>query len=151
VSFYTPELNEERYAIERALCDKAREAIRNFWPAHAKGGRVPDAVACHPDYRAADNDMRGRVEQYELMRDTPERFGAYVGAERSEMPGIYHLTTWTGHEIGWCKLGRGWHVGRWGGTMHQIEAHVRGVVYTGRGQGRGMFVGLRRVAKQSKG
>lgn len=59
------------------------------------------------------------------------------------------LNDWHGR-----PLGRWWIVSSWpvqsftGSTMHQIEARVNGVTYTGRGFGKGVIYKGKRKAKQ---
>lgn len=88
-------VTREQYETERAICDKANA----YWKANAtfsKGGcsSMGPELSAHPDYSACTNDIRARVEQYELNRDKPERFTAYVSSEGD------HLTCWTGLIVG---------------------------------------------------
>ena len=133
------------YTIERAICDKAEAVMRELWPAWAKGGVIPQAVCDHPDYKACDNAMRGRVEQYELLTNPPERFVAYVARD-----GI-SVTTWMGDRLGSCWLGSGWRVaGYVNSRMYQVHATIGGRTYTGRSPGRGMYVSLRETAASKR-
>lgn len=142
------------YAIERAICDKAQAALEAGWPGHARGGAVPQAVCGHPDYKACDNAMRGRVEQYELRTNPPETFVAYVGKAKRNGMGVdriagqsYSLTTWMGDELGNATLGSSWRVNSFiGSRMYQIYAWMSGREYTGRGFGEGCAVVLRETA-----
>lgn len=75
-------VTHEQYETEKAICDKAQA----FWNANAtfsKGGwsSMSKELSEHPDYAACTNDLRGRVEQYELNRDKPEKFAAYVSRD----------------------------------------------------------------------
>ena len=92
-------LTDTEYTAARAIVDKAQ----TYWETHAtygKGGfsSMSAELASHPDYAACTNDMRGDVEEYELHRDKPERFTAYVVPDSE--PGTYKLTLWPGQRIG---------------------------------------------------
>ncbi|WP_425962617.1 hypothetical protein [Rhizobium nepotum] len=66
-----PVLSAAQYEIERAICNKAAAYAEQF--KQANGWTVIPAEAVkHPDYAECDNDMRGRVEQFEILRDLPE-------------------------------------------------------------------------------
>lgn len=152
-----PTLSPEQYAIERAICDKAQA----FWNANAtfsKSGwsSMGPELAAHPDYAACDNAMRGRVEQYEILRDLPEKVLAYIGKPESEsnwraaVP--YLVTVWTGERIGIA-----YETGRWktprsyvSSHMHQYRATIGGREYTGRGAGVGMCIVLRETAASKR-
>lgn len=134
---------ESDYDRERAICDNADA----YWRAHATFGRSGSSLSAelakHPDYAACDNAMRGRVQAFEIRRDMPERFTAYVSGDGT------HITTWPGDVLGVCTLGRGWRVRSWiGSRMYQAYARVNGVLYTGRTFGGGMYINLRRCANQ---
>lgn len=74
---------------------------------------------------------------------TPDRLIAYPGANGT-------LTDWHGNAIGTWKSTASWRVDSFIGThMHQIEARVDGVDYTGRGFGKGMLYRGKRKARQS--
>lgn len=146
-----PRLTPEQYAIERAICDKAEATLRALWPGRAKGGAIPDAVTAHPDWKACDNAMRGRVEQYELLSDPPRDLFAYIGEpdcytnHRGAQP--YPVTVWTGLPIGRAFVTSRWPVGGFTSShMHQYRATVAGREYTGRGPGVGMYVRLHETA-----
>lgn len=152
-------LTPETYALERSLVDKAEAAKRANWPDWRKGGVLPAAVVEHPDYRAVDNAMRGRVEQYELVHNTPESFVAYVGPQTREQRDAtnwvacrsWTLTTWAGDPIGTIRLGSGWRVNSYVGTrMYQAYARVGGREFTGRTYGEGMAVVLRETAASKR-
>lgn len=154
-----PVLSPEQYAIERAICDKAEATLRALWPQWAKGGAIPAVVTQHPDYLACNNDMRGRVEQFEILRDLPDVIFAYISLPgnsrdfatncRGAQP--HCVTVWTG-----LKIGHAYETGRWsiGGflssTMHQYRATIGGREYTGRGPGVGMYVRLRETAASKR-
>lgn len=59
------------------------------------------------------------------------------------------LTDWHGIVIGTWKTVASWSVESYiGSRMHQIEARVNGIVYTGRGFGKGMSYKGKRKARQ---
>lgn len=152
----TPALTAEQYAIERAICDKAQA----FWKANAtysKGGwsSMSAELSAHPDYAACDNAMRGRVEQFEILRDLPETLVAYIGARRENGMGCareigagYPVTVWTGLQIGNATKGATWRAGY--DSLSQFYARIGGREYTGRGQGEGMSIVLRETAASKR-
>ena len=146
-----PELTPKQYAIERAICDtaeayRARVAVGRNW--------LSAEEAAHPDYAACNNDMRGRVEQFELLRDLPERIVAYLGTPPAGQldPHAFPVTTWTGNPLGVAR--RGWtswrppnsHIA----NMAQYYATIGGREYTGRGQGSGMCIALKETAASKR-
>ena len=69
------------------------------------------------ELRDVDNNMRGKVEQYELLRDMPERFVAYIGKANRNGMGVdrivgqsFPVTTWNGEPLGFATRGDGWRV-----------------------------------------
>lgn len=117
-----PVLTKEQYAVERAICDKA----------DAHGRNSPNYAFC------ADNAMRGRVEQYEILTEMPATITAYIGSDNKT------VNVWTGLPIGTCKETSRWRVNSHiGSTMRQYHARIGRNVYTGRGFGEGMAIVLR--------
>lgn len=106
----------------------------------------------------ADNDIKGKVEQYELWHSTPETFAAYIGTPEKNGMGIdreigqtYPVTVWTGLPIGNATKGASWRVQSAFGThMHQFYARVNGREFTGRGFGEGMAVVFRETAESKR-
>ena len=141
------------YTRERALVDKSEATMRTLWPAWAKGGAVPGAVTAHPDYRAVDNAMRmrSRVEQYELLTNTPESFVAYVG-DALKYGRVSRVTTWAGDMLGTCVPTSDWRIynSAYGSRMYQVTARVGGREFTGRTFGQGMSVVLRETAASKR-
>lgn len=142
-----PELSPEQYEIERAICDKASA----FWKANATFSRngwssMGPELAAHPDYAACSNDMRGRVEQFEILRDLPEVICAYVSSDARS------VTVWTGLPIGTCRAVSSWPTPRSciGSRMYQFHATIGGRDYTGRGYGEGMCIALRETAASKR-
>ena len=128
----------EQYAVVRALCDKA-EAYRT----RIAGARnwISAEEASHLDYAAVDNAMRGRVEKFELMRDKPDRFTAYLGARDAD--GRHVITTWTGDIIGCGRVNsKGPRRGN-GERQHYGQATACGRSYAFQGPGEGMYCRLR--------
>ena len=134
------------YTIERAICDKATAYAHATMA--ARGPRcnfLTKEEAAHPDYAACDNAMRGRVEQYELLTNPPERFVAYVSSDGAS------ITTWAGDRLGSCWLGSGWSVNSYvSSRMYQVHATINGRTYTGRSAGRGMYASLRETAASKR-
>lgn len=140
-----PVLTAERYAIERAICDKA-EAYRKrvaVLPNGKPRNYLTAAEAQHPDYAACDNAMRGRVEQYELLTNPPERFTAYI----SSKPVEHRITTWCGDELGTAMCMSTWRTPRSfvSSTLSEWHVMMAGRKYVGRSAGHGMAINLRRV------
>ena len=149
-------LTAEQYQVERAICDKAQA----FWKANAtysKGGwsSLSPELAAHSDYAACNNEMRGRVEQFEILRDMPEKFVAYVvkqdPATRNATTRDHAIAVWTGDILGSCYLGAGWRVDSYiGSRMYQATAWINGREYTGRTFGNGMCISLRETAASKR-
>ena len=139
-------IDAQTYAIERAICDRAGAYARATMLRNGKPTNYLTAEeAKHPDYAACNNDMRGRVEQYELLTDTPERFAAYVASDGRS------ITTWTGDVLGSCYLGSGWRVRSYvGSRMYQAKAWVNGRQFTGRTFGAGTCITLRETAASKR-
>lgn len=137
------------YERERAICDKAAA----YWEANATHGRGGSSMsaepAAHPDYAACDNDMRGRVEQYEILRDVPAEIFAYIG--NYEIGKGYPVQVWTGRPIGYASKGATWRVDSYIGLhMSQFYARIGGREYTGRGFGEGLCIRLRETAASAR-
>lgn len=123
-------LTPETYATERAICDKAAA----YWKANAtysRGGwsNMSAALAAHPDYAACDNAMRGRVEQFELARDRPDRFTAYIQEDNA----LAFITTWTGDKLGDVTYSGPRHRNNFGARWQQLTVRtIWGDWYSGR-------------------
>lgn len=131
---------ETDYRRERAICDKAMQYAERF---KQKNGWIviPAEDAKHPDYAACDNAMRGRVEQFELLRDLPDRFSAYLSSDCSK------VTTWAGDTLGqaWILSSR-----PAGGSVYSCRyyygrARIGGKLYSWQGYGDGMLCRLRAI------
>lgn len=162
--FIPADYTESDYRRERAICDKAHKFMERNSELTPSGGYCLSAdKAKDPDYAACSNEMRGRVEQWEILNNPPEKLCAYVanadpngmGADR-QYGRTYPLTVWTGQKIGYCTLASKWRVNSAYGThMHQIYAWIRDAdgierEYTGRGYGPGTAVMLRETAKSKR-
>lgn len=140
-------LTASDYVRERAVVDTADAYWRRVAPGRSY---LAAAESAHPDYAACDNAMRGRVEQYEILTDPPERFAAYVSSDGLK------LTTWAGDYLGRVALGHGWRVNSYvAPRLYQVYAYVVGAdgvrrEYTGRGAGTGMIVNLRETAESRR-
>lgn len=138
-----PELDAAGYAAARAICDRAD----HYFARVARDPRTLRRVnfltaeqAAHPDYAACSNDMRGRVQQYELLTNPPERFVAYIGKGGT-------LTTWTGHLLGRADVTstRRTPHSFVSSSMSSYRVTMAGKVYHGRSAGEGMAIALRRA------
>ena len=149
-----PILTAETYTIERDICDKASAYAESIMAPNGKRIRnwMSAAECAHPNYATCNNDMRSRVEQYEILTNPPDAFVAYMGAPdrdatnyRSAQP--WPVTTWCGHRLGHAFVSAKWRVISYTGThMHQFTAYIAGREYTGRGFGEGLCVSFRLTA-----
>lgn len=147
-------LTPEQYAIERAICDKAQAYAAQF--VQPNGWTIiPAEAAKHPDYAACDNGMRSRVETFELNRDKPATFSAYVqSSDRAHVDATNiiacrhrDVTTWTGDKLGTVTHSGAWHRNNFGGKWRQVTARMAwGDTYTGREYDSRQFVNWRRTA-----
>lgn len=139
---------ETDYQRERAICDKAEAYARATMA--GKRNYLTKEECAHPDYAACNNDMRGRVETYELHRDKPDAFCTYVQestpAQRQqtnvEACRRRSVTTWVGNVLGnvthtgaWVRSGFGgakWRpvvfVSEWGRTYYGREYNTMQLV-----------------------
>lgn len=90
----------------------------------------------------APNYLRSHVEQYELTRDKPDAFTAYIHENGKT------VTTWMGDELGVVERESGV-IGRHnlghvvnGGGVRAYTVRAFGRRYHGRGGGRGMCINL---------
>lgn len=152
-----PKLSPDEYKSARAVVDKADA----YWQQVTGGKRnwISREEAEHPDYAAASNDLRGRVEQYEILTNPPERLVAYIGTltheerNRTNVASLrrYTVIVWTGEQIGTATQGAKWRVNSWiGSHMAQYYATIAGREYTGRGLGEGMCISLRETAASKR-
>ena len=150
-------LSKAEYNEARALCDAAHKAMRDNWPQWENGGAVPESVTSHPDYLACTNEIRGKVEQCEILTNTPEAIFAYIGAPMGNGMGCdrivgqtYPVTVWTGDKIGIATKGATWRAGPYGDELSQFYARINGREFTGRGQGQGMCIKLKETAESKR-
>ena len=141
-------IDAETYARERAICDTAHAYAERVMCGDGRKRRrnyLTAEEAAHPSYASCDNAMRGRVEQYELLHNPPDRFGAYLSTRPD---GRFVVTVWTGDAIGTADIVSNWRVNSaYGSRMYAVRARVGGREYVGRGFGGGMFIGLRAVKR----
>lgn len=154
----TPTLSPEQYAQARAIVDRAAA----YWKAHATFDRsgwssMSAELAAHPDYAACSNEIRGQVEQFELLRDMPEKFTAYIGQPARNGMGCdrivgqtYPVTVWTGERLGNATRGAFIRSNQYGERMYQFYARINGRDYTGRSYGPGMYISLRETADSKR-
>lgn len=151
-------ITAEEYATLRAICDKA-DACAKFLMAGRKGNFITAEEAKHPDYAACNNEMRGKVEQYDLLHATPETIYAYVGTPNRNGMGLdrtygqtYPVQVWTGLPIGYATKGKSWriHGSAWGTHMSMFYARINGREYQGRGFGEGICITLRETAASKR-
>jgi hypothetical protein len=133
------------YERERAICDKAQAYARATMATRGpKCCYITAEEALHPDYAACDNAMRGRVEQYEVLRDMPDRFCAYAGAGR--------VQTGAGDDLGALHWTSSRRIGGYVSSRYYYgRAIIGGVHYSAQGHGKGMYLILRKLKNQPKG
>jgi hypothetical protein len=93
---------ETDYQCERALVDADNEWMQQFRKPNGWIVISKEEQATRPaNLASVDNDMRGRVDQFELLRDKPARFSAYLAHDCGDGVGSrLPVTVWTGLEIG---------------------------------------------------
>jgi len=142
-----PVLSPDQYAIERAICDKAAAYADSIMRPNGNYVRnwISADEAKHPDYAACDNDMRGRVDQYEILTNLPDSMVAYIGDNNA-------ACTWTGLALshdGICTSS--WRVNSYvGSRMYQHKFQIGDREYTGKGFGKGMSIVLRETAASKR-
>lgn len=137
-----PQIDESTYQEERRLVSLDQEWSRQF--VQPNGWTVIPADAKRPaEIAAVDNEMRGRVEQYELLTELPAEFGAYIGSDGRS------VTVWTGLPLGSAYVVSSWRNG-YGTKLFAYRATIGGREYAGRSQGSGMFIGLRETAESKR-
>jgi hypothetical protein len=135
------------YERERAICDKANA----YWEAVAKGrNRLSAEEAAAPEYAACDNDMRGRVEQFEILRDLPDSFTAYLENDKPDTPGNrLAVTVWTGDVLGTAYVRSMARPRSWTGDRQRYgRAIIGGREYAWQGPGAGMYAHFRAIKGQ---
>lgn len=140
------------YARERAICDAAND----YWQANATHGKSGSSMsaelAAAPEYAACDNSMRGRVERFELLRDLPDRFCAYLKNGEPDGQGAkLAVQVWTGDKLGYAWIftvaKRG---NQWGERQRYGRARIGGKLYRWQGQGAGMLAHFRAIQEKGK-
>ncbi len=147
-------VSEKQYKRERLLLDRADALIKSDVATSGQSAHI----LSHPDCLIVDNDMRGRVAQYELYHNTPESFVAYIGSAEPNGMGVdrqvgrtWPVTTWTGLPIGNATETAKWPVQSFVGShMRQYHAIINGREFTGRGFGTGMAVVFKETAKSKR-
>lgn len=151
-------ISPEQYAIERAICDKANAYVERVCAAPARNYLTAEE-AKDPDYAACNNDMRGRVEQFEILRDLPETIVAYMTLEREESQRTnieackrWTVSTWSGHKLGFANETSRWKTPNsfMSSHMSQFMATIGGRTYTGRCGGSGMAITLKETAASKR-
>lgn len=145
-------ISQEQYQYEKAIYNKAEE----FWKTHAtfKGSgwsSLSTAFQAHPDYTACTNEIRGRIEQYEVLTTLPDKLVAYIGMASCNGMGVdrligqtYPVTTWAGDTLGFATRGTPWRVRSYSGShMAMFYARIGKKEYLGRGFGESMSINLR--------
>lgn len=142
-------MTEEQYLVERAICDKAHA----YWEAHASYSKngwssMGPELRAHPDYAACSNDTRGRVESYEILRDLPDSFTAYL----TRTDGRLVLSVWTGIPLGAAVINssRATPLSYDSNRYYYGTATIGGVAYYWRGAGEGMCCRVRKSKRRAR-
>jgi len=151
-SDYGPAYNEADYTAEREACDAAQsyaESIMREGGTTRARNYITKEEAAAPVYAACNNEMRSRVEMWELRHDKPERVFAYY---RDCNPGV---PLRSGHRIEvtnfmGARLGYGTILSTWTSNMGDRRASFRvmfdGTEYSGTLYGEnGTYCRLRRL------
>lgn len=135
------------YDRERAICDAAQA----YWQANAtygkQGSSMSAELAAAPVYAACDNAMRGRIEQFEILRDLPNKFYAYLENGKPDGQGArLNVTVWTGDILGIAVVHT---VSKYRPQYSERQRYGRaligGKLYRWQGQGAGMYANFRAI------
>lgn len=141
-----PEYTESDYKRERKICDRAEAYVREIMQREGRNYLTAEEGKARI-YRACDNAMRGRVEQFEILRDLPDRFVAYLENGKPDMPGArLNVTTWPSNILGqaWVyTIGR--RASRFGDRQRYGRARIGGRLYAWQGPGAGMYARFRAI------
>ena len=141
-------IDETTYADYRARIDAKMAWVdtirdkRSGWASY-RPEDMPDEVRA----LGVTNEMRALVGEYELHRDKPAKFSAYVYERPNASIGKdWHVGLWAPAEM----LGRAFVTSSWrdrhGNRRYSIRVRADwGGEYVGQTQGAGMYVNLRRV------
>ncbi len=138
------------YERERAICDKAAayaESLMCEGGAKRKRNYITAEEAANPIYAACDNAMRGRVEQFEIMRDLPDTFTAYLESGKPDGQGAsLAVTCCPGNALGYAVVHTvGARCSQWGERQRYGRAVIGGKVYRWQGPGAGMYARFRAI------
>ncbi len=105
-----------------------------------------------PDFAICDNTMRGRVEQFEILRDLPDRFTAYLANDYSDHVGaLIPVMVWTGDRLGTAFVRSiGKRANMFGERQRYGRATVKGVEYSWQGPGAGMYAHFRKMKARNQ-
>jgi hypothetical protein len=137
--------SETDYQRERAICDKANE----YWQANATHGRSGSSMSA--ELAACDNAMRGRVQQFEILRDLPEKFTAYLENDKPDNVGArLNVTCWPGDILGQAWVHTvGKRRSQFGDRQRYGRARIGGKLYAWQGPGAGMYAHFRAIKGES--
>lgn len=140
---------DAQYGRERELVtaeyEWSREAMRANGP-RANYITAEQSARKPKRLKAVDNDMRGRVEHYEIMRDLPDRFTAYIGNGPDHIGARVTIGVWTGEPLGHGRVHSiGPRRGRAGERQRYGHVRIGGKLYAFQGPGAGMYCHLRAI------
>ena len=139
-----------QYRRERALCDADAQWFRERMAENGpRANYVTAAQSASKPKRLAqvDNAMRGRVEQFELLRDLPDRFTAYLANDAADGIGArLAVTCWPGDTLGVATVRS---IARrrspWSDAQCYGRATIGGRAYAWQGPGAGMYAHFRAI------
>lgn len=130
---------QQTYDREREIVDKADAYARATMA--TRGPRcnyLTKEEAAAPVYAMCSNDMRGRVEQFELLRDRPDKFCAYLSDDGRK------VVCWPGNVLGSAVTLSSRRIGGWvSGRYYYGRATIGGREYAWLGHGAGMLCRLK--------
>lgn len=121
-----------QYAAERVICDKAHayaESVMREGKDKRQRNYLTAEESAHPDYAACNNEMRGRVEQYEILRDKPQTVVCYAKIFEGDRIAV---TVWTGLPLGYGRAERAFRAGVAGTWWRSVSIMIGGTRYYGR-------------------
>lgn len=139
-----------QYRKERALVDAEWQWTK---AAMAENGPRANYVSAEQSKRKpkrlqqVDNEMRGRVEQFELLRDLPDRFTAYLESDKPDGEGSrLAVTCWPGNPLGFAVVHTVARRRSWVSDAQRYgRAWINGRQYAWQGPGAGMYAHFRAV------
>lgn len=140
---------EKDYKRERKLVTADMEWSRNAMRENGLHANyiTAEQLARKPKrLQVVDNDMRGRVDQFEILRNLPDHFTAYMGCGPDHVGAMVDIGVWAGNPLGRGQIRtigprKGWS----GDRQHYGRVTIGGKLYSFQGPGAGMYCHLRAI------